>query len=195
MGQSGRNTPLDAVLLSFSKEDAHLFAMLPLRKSTFYRSCLSLIRHTGTSIFIFRKQFLGSLHQKLFICRLPTPVRSRKHRRFQFLICRSNGNSGNQCLTGLYFREVYFQQALLRNGIYYLFACTVMATFSPYVQIIQHEGIVHHYIKYAQTFTIGRSTSPRTMPGLCKVKFDTIDSVSYRKTIFQLVTAKAEGLK
>ena len=25
-----------------------------------------------------------------------------------------------------------------------------MATFSPYVQIIQHEGIVHHYIKYAQ---------------------------------------------
>ena len=74
LGQSGRNTPLDAVLLSFSKEDAHLYAMLPLRKSTYYRSCLSLIRHTGTSIFIFRKQFLGSLHQKLFICRLPTPV-------------------------------------------------------------------------------------------------------------------------
>ena len=70
-----------------------------------------------------------------------------------------------------------------------------MATFSPYVQIIQHEGIVHHYIKYAQTFTIGRSTSSRTMPGLCKVKFDTIDSVSYRKTILQLVTAKAEGLE
>ena len=175
--------------------------MLFLRKSTFYRSCFSLIRHTGTSIFIFRKHLFRCLFQPVPACLLPTPVGCREWCRlrflflFRFLICRSNGNSGNQCLTGLYFREVYFQQALLRNGIYYLFACTVMTTFSPYVQIIQDEGIVHHYIKYAQTFTIGRSASSRTMPGLCKVEFDTIGSVGYRKTIFQLVTAKAEGLE